>query len=146
MKFTPIQRRNSGTKSALTGSETVSRLNLVDLTFATKFYPEVVAKNTVDESDINPVLQITWYYWIYKNQTEIFEFHAMAYYSLTEIEKEATDEDLKQVIKHSYKSLMNQFDPVREQYRAFSPITEINSANVLEQIPILKEELNLLVI
>ncbi len=87
-------------------------------------------------------LDTTWYYFIYYQNQNIYEFRSYKDFCLNETNEEVSKEQLKELIKISYKKFHENFEKKRVEYSIFNSIPEISDDLIEQNIHPVQEVFN----
>ena len=132
MKFTPESSYGFGSATSLTQEDLIS-LSKSSLQYRTMLHT-FIRPRAEHEADKNPKLDTTWYHFIFFNGGEIYEFRSYMDFIITDVNVEATDEDISGIIKTTHSLLIKNFEERRIEYTIFDPIAEISDDTIQQTV------------
>ena len=140
MKFTRSSSDGFGSSHTQVNFENFRQFNKEYIQYREIFRPSI--RQAADfESDKSPKLETMWWYYIFYNGVELYQFHSSKEFTLSELDISPTDHELRDVVKISHKHLQLNFEQRRVEFPQFDPIPDISDNSSIQNIPELREVL-----
>jgi hypothetical protein len=137
MKFKPENPNGFGSSTPLV-NEDFNKIAASNLRYQTFFHAYIRRKLDTDK---NHKLDTTWYHFVFLNGVEIYQFRSYKDFEITEIDNDATKNDLVDVVKLTHRLLIKNFESRIAEYEIFNPIDQISDDAILNTVDQLQEVL-----
>lgn len=120
MKFIRKGSMSAGWSPPFMYPEHYRQLDVSQLTYVTVLFP----KKLKDEG--KDMLEMNWFYIVLYNGQQLLRYDFEQSYFIEEIKTTATDDELREVIKDSYRALQKSFGERLSEFVVFRAVIDIN--------------------